>query len=265
MPPRAQYPNRPAGMTDFVNLNSPFSPYAASAAADPFAPGGQLNPWGLPRDEVLRRFAAAEAAAADQNDFERGIKTGDQDIRRQASETDQQYKESLVQQAKDQLAFSYAQLSQQGQTAQGQLGLGTLSLGASLTGPRRWDQYLETAAAAGQNPQLQNAIGTWSSLTGIRPNTGAVSGPLPQKFDLNALASDFMGGGGASGQAGRRDANLDAVAMGQGTQPGWWQGLSDDEQQRAQGYWETRGWSPSSIRNSLAYQSPNQGLAYGGV
>lgn len=266
-------------------------------AAQQAALQAQLND---PNSVYNQRIAAAEAAAAEQNQFNRDITQGGLDVQRQnaktnqynartsrqnadtsqftaetgrySAETDRTYREQLVKQAAEDLAFKYYQQNQQNAIAQGQLdvsrgnlGLNTLQLGSSLTGVRNWDRYLETAAAAGQNPMLQNALGTWSSLTNVRPNTGAVSGPLPQKFDLNALASDFMGGG-ASGQAGQRNADLDRVAMNPASAaPGWWQGLSGDEKQRSLGYWESNGFSPSSILNSLAYTAPNQGFSYGGL
>jgi hypothetical protein len=243
-----------------------------------------LNSLNDPNSWMSQRFSAAEAAAADQNQFNRGITQGGLDVNRQQADTqrysaetgrqvagaDAAYKKALIKQAAEELAFKYHQQSQtneieQGKLAvsEGQLGLGTLQLGAGLRGPRDWDQYLETAAAAGGDPMLQKALGSWSSLTNPRPNTGAVGGPLPQRFDLNALVSDFTGGVG-QGRAQTRDANLDAVAMGQAPAPGWWQGMSGDEQDRSLGYWETRGFSPRSVLNSLAYQQIGQGLGYGG-
>lgn len=232
-----------------------------------------------PNNPYGRRLVAQEAAAADQNTFNRGIAQGGLDVQRQNADTNYYSAQTSrltaeanaaairaqIEQAKKDLQFRYYQQNQNNQMARGQLGLETLKVGSSLTGPRNWDRYLETAAAAGRNPMLQGAVGTWASLTGQRPNTGAVNGPLPQKFDLNALASDFSGQG-ASGQAGQRIAALDTVAMNPGqAQPGWWQGLSSDEKERAKGYWETNGWSPSSVLNSLAWTQPNQGLGYGGA
>lgn len=223
------------------------------------------------------RWAAIEQAAADQNQFNRGISSRQVGVSeknagtaRYSAEADARYKQALIKQAAKELEFKYHQQAQtyeiqKGQLAvsEGQLGLGTLQLGSQLRGPRDWDQYLETAAAAGANPMLQKALGSWSSLTNVRPNTGAVNGPLPQRFDLNALVSDFTGGQGPRQPS--RDANLDAVAMGQAPAPGWFQGLSGDEQDRALGYWETRGWSPRSVLNSLSYQQIGQGLGYSGA
>lgn len=219
-----------------------------------------------PNNPYGRRLAAAEQAQAQQNKFEQGIKQGDLALRQQTGAADIAYKQSLVKQAKDDLAFRYYQQNQQNAIAQGGLGLNTLQLGASLHGPRNWDSYLETASQAGQNPILNQAMDTWSSLTNVRPNTGRVNGPMPQRFDLNALASDFMGGGGGQSRELPRDANLDLVAMQPGAaSAGWWQGLSGDEKQRAMGYWEKRGWSPDSVLNSLAYTAPTQNFAYSGA
>jgi hypothetical protein len=251
-------------------------------------------------DDILGQAGDWEAAAADQNGFNRDIQTGQLDVQRGnlgvakqnaktaatsakgqieigktnaktarysaetgrfSAEADKAYKEGLIEQAKKELEFKYFQQNQNYQTDQGKLGLSTLELGAGLKGPRNWDTYLETASQAGQNPLLQQAMGSWAQLTGNHPNTGAVNGPLPQKFDLNALASDFMGGG-VSGPA-QRNTALDTVAMTPGqAAPGWWQGLSGDEQERAKGYWETHGWSPDSVLNSLSYTQGNQGLSY---
>lgn len=229
----------------------------------------QLND---PNSWFNQRIAAAELAAADQNEFNRDITSGNLDVNRQNAdtsrmnaETDRMHREALVQQAADDLAFKYFQQGQQFLTQQGQLGLNTLQLGSTLKGPRNWDTYLETAAQAGGNPLLQQAMGTWASLTGNRPNTGAVAGGLPQKFDLNALFSDFTGQG-VAGQAGQRNSALDTVAMNPGqAAPGWWQGLSGDERERAAGYWESNGWSVPSVLNSLSYTAPNQGYGYGGI
>lgn len=258
-------PNLAPGMTDILNLNSPVATILSPGGGMPTTQAELIAQLNDPNSWISQRIAAAERAAADQNQFNRGISQGGLDVQRQNANTDRAYREALVKQAADDLAFKYAQLGQDSTFKQGQLGLDTLKLGASLTGPRRWDQYLETAAQAGQNPILNQAMNTWSSLTGGRPNTGAVSGPLPQRFDLNALFSDFGGGGGQGGQL-SRDENLDRVAMQPGfAAPGWWQGLSGDEQERAKGYWETRGWSPSSVLNSLSYTAPVQGLGYGGI
>ena len=251
----------------FVFINAPTNPNAAYEAV-----AGANTPYG-------QRLAAAEAAAADQNTFNRGITQGGLDIQRgnlalnqTNSAADRAYKEALVAQAQKDLEFKYYQQNQSNQIAQGNLdvnrgtlGLNTLKLGSELTGPRNWDRYLETAAQAGQNPLLQQAIGSWASLTGQRPNTGAVNGPLPQRFDLNALASDFTGQG-AAGPGRQRIAALDTVAMNPGqAAPGWWQGLSSDERERAKGYWESNGWSPDSVLNSLAWTAPNQSLGYSGA
>lgn len=259
-----------------------------------------------PNSDYNQRLRAAELAAAEQNQFNRGITSGNLDVskghlkvaqgnlgvsrqnadtnrynaetgryeaetgrqnadtNRFSAETDRVYREALIEQAEKDLAFKYHQQAQEYEMQRGRLGLDTLNLGASLKGPRNWDTYLETAAQAGQDPILSQAMTTWSSLTNPRPNAGAVQGAMPQRFDLNALASDFMGTGVAS-QAGRRDANLDAVAMGRAPAPGWWQGLSDDEKQRSIGYWETHGWSPTSVLNSLAYTAPTNSLGYSGA
>ncbi len=243
---------RDQGGESFSPVNAPQDPLAQTAYFE-------NSPYG-------QRLAKSEAAQAEQNQFNNTLKRDAQDLAGQTADAARANQRAQVEQAKKQLQFQYAQLEQQGQTARGQLGLNTLQLGASLRGPRDWDSYLETAAAAGQNPMLSRAMGDWASLTNIRPNTGAVNGPLPQRFDLNALASDFMGGGGGgSGAPLPRNASLDAVAMGQGPHPGWWQGLSDAERQRSQGYWEKRGWDPSTVLNGLAYQQPTQGLGYGGA
>lgn len=267
MPPLALAPNMPAGVPDILSYgygditNTIFNP----AYND--------------------RISAAEAAAADA--AERARENAERDSRsrrmdsktnrynaetnRYNAKTDRRYKEALVQQAKDELAFKYHQQAQTYEIQRGTLGLNTLELGSRLRGPRDWDQYLETASRAGQDPILKGAMDTWASLSNVRPNTGAVPGPLPQRFDLNALASDFMGQGVTQQASGgvydpmqNRNAALDTVAMGGAPAPGWWQGLSDDERERAKGYWETRGWSPTSVLNSLSYQSVNQGLGYGG-
>ncbi len=247
---------------------------AAPAPINPTAAYDYIQ--GTPYGQTLQ---AAERAAADQNTFNRGITQGGLDVQRQnantslysaqtsrlSAEANAEASRAQIEQAKKDLQFRYYQQNQNNQMARGQLGLDTLKVGSSLTGPRNWDRYLETAAAAGQNPMLQGAVGTWASLTGQRPNTGAVNGPLPQKFDLNALASDFSGQG-ASGQAGQRIAALDTVAMQPGAaQPGWWQGLSRSEKERAKGYWETNGWDPDTVLNALAWTQPNQGLGYGGA
>lgn len=256
-----------------------------------------------PTDGLDARQQAVEAAQADQNGFNRDISTGNLDVNRGtldvsrqnaktnkqnartnqvqaqtgqfSAQTDRSYKEALVAQAKDELAFKYAQQAQTYQIQQAGVANDTLKLGASLRGPRDWDKYLETAASAGQNPQLQGALKTWSSLTNVHPNTGAVAGGNPQTYNLDSLYSDFTGSGVTSGQGGQgsggytapRDANLDAVAMtpGKAGNPGWWQGLGTDEKERAKGYWESHGWSPDSVLNSLSYTSVNQGLGYGGA
>lgn len=231
-------------------------------AAQQAALQAQIND---PNSEYNRRLRAAERAAAEQNEFTRGITNRQTATGEYNSRTDRAYREALVKQAAEDLAFKYAQLAQSNELERGKLGLSTLQLGASLHGPRDWDSYLETAAQAGQNPILNRAMSTWSSLTGVRPNTGAVNGPMPQRFDLNALASDFGMGGGGAGRELPRDANLDAVAMGTAPDPGWWQSLSPDERQRAQGYWETHGWSPDDVLSRLSYTAANQGLSYGGA
>lgn len=248
---------------------------AAPAPINPTAAYDYLQ--GTPYGQSLQ---AAERAAADQNTFNRGIterttavSEGTLGVNRQNAgtafynaETTREIQRAQVEQAKQDLQFKYYQQNQNNQMARGQLGLDTLKVGSSLTGPRNWDRYLETAAAAGQNPMLQGAVGTWASLTGQRPNTGAVSGPMPQKFDLNALASDFSGQG-VSGQAGQRIAALDTAAMtpGMAGDPNWWIGMSASEKERAKGYWESNGWDPSSVLNALAYNVPTQGLGYGGA
>lgn len=251
---------------------------AAPAPINPTAAYDYLQ--GTPYGQSLQ---AAERAAADQNTFNRGIAQGGLDVQRQNADTtyysaqtarmtaeaQREATRAQVEQAKKDLQFRYYQQDQNNRVAQGQLYNSTLQIGAGLRGPYDWDAYLETRARAGQNPLLQQAGQTWSSLTNIRPNTGAVQGPQPQRFDINALAGDFMGAGGGNGGGSfelPRDANLDAVAMNPGAAaPGWWQGMNEDERQRAKGYWDRRGHSSSSILNSLAWTQPTQGLGYGGA
>lgn len=260
-----------ANGTSFQPVTAPVNPTAAQEAM--FGPD---TPYG-------RRLAAAEAAAADQNTFNRGIQQGGLDVQRQnantslysaqtsrlSAEANAEASRAQIEQAKKDLQFRYYQQNQNNQIAQGQLYNSTLQIGAGLRGPYDWDAYLETRARAGQNPLLQQAGQTWSSLTNIRPNTGAVQGPQPQRFDINALAGDFMGAGGGNGGGAfelPRDANLDAVAMNPGAAaPGWWQGMNEDERQRAKGYWDRRGHSSASILNSLAWTQPTQGLGYSGA
>lgn len=267
---------RDANGESFVPINAPTNPTAAQDAL--FGPS---TPYG-------QRLAAAEAAQADQNTFNRGITQGTLDVNRQnadtslfGAQTTRMTAESQaasaraqIDQAKKDLEFKYYQQNQNNQIAQGTLDVNrgqlfnsAMQIGAGLRGPYDWDSYLQTRAMAGQNPMLQQAGQTWSSLTNIRPNTGAVAGPAPRAFDINALAGDFMnGGGGGSVSTLPRDANLDAVARNPGSAaPGWWQGLSEDERQRARGYWDKRGESSTSILNSLAWTQPTQGLGYAGA
>lgn len=264
-------PNSPTGYTarrqdangtSFQPINAPTDPLAQTTYIE-------NSPYG-------RRLTAAEQAAAEQNKFNRGIQTGQLGVSRQnantsrySAETSRMSARAQIEQAKQDLALRMQQEAHQYELGRGNLGLNTLQLGASLHGPRNWDSYLETASRAGQNPILQGALGTWSSLTNVRPNTGAVAGPLPQRFDLNALAGDFMGGGQGSGGGvydpmQHRDQNLDRVAMG-GSSPGWWQSLSPDERERAKGYWEQRGWSSDDVLSRLSYTAANQGLGYAGA
>lgn len=253
-------PNSPTGYTakridgngtSFQPINAPVNPTAGYDYL-------RNTPYG-------QTLQATEQAAAEQNQFNRGIASGNLGVSQAQQQSNAENQRAQVEQAKHDLKFRYYQQNQNNQVATGTLGLNTLQLGASLKGPRNWDTYLETASQAGQNPILQGALGSWASLTGNRPNTGAQQGPLPQKFDLNALASDFSGQG-VTGQAGQRNSALDTVAMNPGqAAPGWWQGLSGDEQERAKGYWETNGFSPDSVLNSLAWTAPSQGLGYGGA
>lgn len=217
---------------------------------------------------IGQRAAAQEKASAYNTGFDQDIRQGTLDINRQNANTTRQTSQAQVEQAKKSLQFQYAQLAQQGQLQQGQLGLSTLTLGSQLRGPRDWLSYMDATAGAGQNPMLQQAVGAWADLTNNRPRgTGAWNGAAPQKFDLNALASDFMGGGGGQGGGGSpRISALDQVARTPGAAaPGWWQSLGSDAQEMAKGYWEKNGDSPNTILNRLAYNQPTQGFGYSGV
>jgi hypothetical protein len=236
--------------TDVQPITPPVNP---SAAQDYWA----NTPYGA-------RIAAAEAAQAAQNAWNQRFQYDQLGVSKQNAQTQLMSARAQIEQAKQDLELRRQQEAHSYEMQRGNLGLNTMQLGASLHGPRQWDQYLRTAAAAGQNPILQGALGTWSSLTNVRPNTGAMGGPLPQRFDLNALSGDFMGGVGQS-QANQRNADLDRVAMGGAPAPGWWQGLSGSEQERAKGYWENNGWDPNSVLNSLSYTATNQGLGYSGA
>lgn len=220
-----------------------------------------------PNSPEYKAARAAEAAAANQNTFNRGITKDTLGVSQQNSKNDQAYKQAQVQQAKDQLQFQYAQMAQTGQNQQGQLGLQTLQLGAGLRGPRDWLSYMDATAGAGQNPLLQQAVGTWADLTNNRPRgTGAWQGATPQKFDLNALASDFGLGSGSSSGSSPRIAALDTVARNPGqAAPGWWQSLGPDAQEMAKGYWEKNGDSADTILNRLSYTAPTNSFGYNGI
>lgn len=238
-----------------------------------------------------KTLTAAEQAAATQNQFNQNLQRDTLGVSQASQKQTAAYQQALVEQAKKALAFQYYQQDQNNQIAQGNLGvaqgnldvnrgqldvsrgtlgMNTLQLGASLHGPRNWDDYLNTVGMAGSNPIIQGAMGTWADLTNNRPKgTGAYQGSTPQTFDLNALAGDFMGAsGGTQGTTSgpTRNPFLDDVARSGQAAPGWWSSLSPDMQERAQGYWENTGQSPSTVLSRLAWTgSGNKGLGYAGA